>query len=329
MPTQVRVGPELTDPSHHISLTNGRRTYGLFLPDESKSIREVPMTPSTILAGGGGGKFGDDEPGMHHSAQDDWSGGRGSELFSDDPQRYFDGQNCWTLTPNYLLPGPLITTYSGFNVSGADSYMPGVHTVSNHGDVGWTQLLGSKRYISAPRSGTSTLVVDVISMLVRRVGSPGTLTFEIRTDDAGLPSTTVQKTSTKTVSDITDTVAQFVQFDFTGTESLTGSSVFHLVIYGASTDSVANHWEIGCDLSATTTGGTSSNGTTWAVFTAANPYWTYFLLTSAVYNSTRMFLFELDGSLYAVDKFPDGATATTLYLNGTRGKATSATSTTL
>jgi hypothetical protein len=278
------------------------------------------MTPSTLVTGGGGGKFGDDEPGMHHSMQEDWSGGRGAELWSDDPTRYFDAKNCWTLTPNYLLPGPSIEVTRNDNLSYA--YWPGMNDDLHH-HVAWYSFVSSaNRYVSSPIVPGS-FTADYALMMIRRVGSPATLTFEIRTDDgAGKPSTTVLQTVTKTIATITDFVAEIVKFDWSSTQAFSAATTYHLVVYGASTDNIYNHWEIATDKSGAQ-GGRSSNGTTWSGG-ATQPYYRL-----AVAGDATLTFFELDGALYAVDRNLDGSTATNLYLNGARGKATSGASTTL
>src|SRR3972149_5009779 len=43
-------------------------------------------------------KFGD------FDEQRNWKGGRGSEYFNDNPEGFFDSQNCWTMTEGALMP---------------------------------------------------------------------------------------------------------------------------------------------------------------------------------------------------------------------------------
>lgn len=321
MPASPTVNPRSPNPAYDAVLTDGVRSYGLRI--DPPDIREVPQTPSTLRFTGGGGKFGDWEPGMTHLEQRTWTGGRGQENFDEDNTRFFDGRNLWTLTPNRLISGPLLGLSSGTGIDTA--YMPGSQTPFN-ANVVWLPLLSATRYISAPRNGAA-FTADYVMVPIRRIGSPGTLTMEIRADDGStLPhASTIHQTVTKTVSDVTDFTAELLKFDWSGTQSLSGSTTYHIVVYGASTDSLANHWEVGCDIANSGNfGGKSSNGTTWSQYTSTQPYYLF-----SVAGDARLRFFELDQALYAVDQCLDGASATNLYINGTRGKATSGTSTSL
>ena len=102
----IKVYPGVKRPTHHISLSDGVRTFGLRLEDGPRSIQEIPMTPSTVHFSGGGTKFGDWEPGMSHIEQRTWEGGRGLADFVDDPTRFFDSKLAWTLTPGKIFPIP-------------------------------------------------------------------------------------------------------------------------------------------------------------------------------------------------------------------------------
>ena len=326
MPT-VQVSPKEKNPTHHISLSDGIRTYGLILAGGPRGIQEVPATPSTLKFSGGGTKFGDWEPGFSHIEQRDWTGGRGQENFSEDATRFRDSQNCWTMTPERLTPGPqwefgrrLVA-----EMLQLPSWPPDAATGVNN-DVTWISLLGDGRYRAARFTfGATGLTADRAYLWVRRVGSPGTLTLELRTNSAGLPTITVLQTVTKTASDIVDTVSELVEFDWTGTQALSSATDYHVVIYGASTDTVANHWEVGADpVGLASYQSKSSDGITWDGTLAARLYFDIV----AAYADRKYFLFEMDGASYAVDAQVDGA-ASFLYINGARGKATSATSTVL
>lgn len=328
MPTAPRLNPRTKRPAHDITLTDGIRTFGI--KADPADIGEIPMTPSTLrLASGGGAsaqKFGDFEPSMAQIVQADWSGGRGQDNFSDDPSRFFDSQGCWTLIPGKLLMGPLAV--AGANDGVMSNALPGVYLPSGttqHANVKWKSLLGTSRYNAAARNG-GAFTAEYIHILIRKIGSPGTLTFEIRTDD-GLtkPTTTVLKSDTVTSSSL-DLIAYLYKFDWSGTQVLTGAVTYHFVVYGGSGDSLANHWEIGVDpdYSVATGSSISTDGTTWSSIAADYMYWG--LVVTGDHSLTY---FELDGSLYACNKNVDGTSATFLYMNGVRGKATSGSATTL
>jgi len=327
MPT-VQVSPKEKNPTHHISLSDGIRTYGLILDGGPRGIQEVPQTPSTLKFSGGGTKFGDWEPGFSHIEKRDWSGGRGQENFSDDATRFRDSQNCWTMTPERLTPGPQWEMGSRLVGEAIElpAYPPWAASGVNN-DVTWIALLSTRRYQAARITPAATLTADKAYLWVRRIGQPGTLTVEIRTNTgaSGPPTTTVLKSVTKTVTDIADTVSTLVEFDWTGTEALAAATAYNVVIYGASTDTHANHWEVGMDSNGVTTAESqSTDGITWVT---PPPARLYFHVVES-YGDRKFYLFEMDGATYAVDSRTDG-TAAALYLNGARGKATSATSTVL
>ena len=329
MPATPVLNAKKKGPAHDLTLTDGVRTYGFVIPPAN--IQEIPQTPSTLrlVAGGSAGnKYGDFEPSMAHVEQRDWSGGRGLEYFADDPSRFFDSQNAWTLTPNRLIPGPQITYGQG--LTSANVHLPAVSSAPGgffQSNLKWVSLLSTARYLAVLHLSTSNLTADQLYAWIRRIGSPGTLTFEIRTDSAGRPSTTVLQTVTKTVSNVTDLVSLFQSFNWSGTETLTNSTSYWLVFYGASTDNSANCWQVAVDPeeSDSTKTSTSSNGTSWSGSTVGVPWFLVVDNTAA----RRFLFFELDQALYCVDRAEDGATATKLYLNGARGKATSAAATTL
>ena len=320
MASLVRVSPKLPEPSHHISLSDGRKTIGLILDGGPRGIQEIPQTPSTLRFTDAGGKYGDFEPGMSHLEQADWTGGRGQERFVDDASRFFDSQGMWTLTPGHLLPGPLQGTGTGAITS---SFMPATRPQDQSGDIGWAPLLSSTRYIATVRNG-GAFTADYIIMYVRRVGSPGTLTFELQGDSSGAPDGTALKSVTKTVSDITDPIGSQIVFDWSTTQALSAATSYWAVLYGASTDTLENHWEVGVSVAHTTltNGKTSSNGSTWATTAVGVPYYSY-----SPTGDARKIFFELDGLVYSVDN--QAGTATNLFMHGYRGKSTDSTATTL
>jgi len=81
------------------------------------------------------------------------------------------------------------------------------------------------------------------------VGTPGSMTVELRTNSAGSPSSTVLKSATVTTSTITDVVSELYAFDWTSTQAVTSGTVYHVVACGSDTDTVNNHWEVAVDVS--------------------------------------------------------------------------------
>ena len=277
--TQINVGVGVKNPTHDVSLSDGQEKWGLKLDGGIRGVQEVSQTASTILQRGGAQKWGDYDPTFGHIQQDTWHGGRGLEEFSDDPTRYFDSENMWTLTPGRLHPT------LRWQFADCDN------RVYNHiafADMTWQALLGSSLYISSTFSSPSAYSADKAYVWLRRIGSPGTLTLKLYTNTGGKPNAAMA-TASKTItrSDVPDYISVWKVFDWTGTESLDGT--YHVVVYGATTDSSANHWEVGVN-----TAGSASHydddGSGWTAASYTMYYrvvdadvavkWHYFMLAS-------------------------------------------------
>lgn len=306
----VSVGPLNKRSTHTLRLSMDGEEIGLELDGGVRGLREIPQTPSTLLFSQGGSKFGDFEPGYSHIESRTWVGGRGQYEFSEDPSRFFDSQNLCSWIDQRLLPAPQWKFATGLRSE--DRNLPG--------NVAWKKLLGAKLYASASFSASASYNADKAYLWIRRLGSPGTLTVELRSNSAGDPSS-VLKSATVTTTTITDVVSVFQVFDWTTTQALVSGTTYHIVIYGATTDNNANHWEVGADVSGT--GKISSAGSSWA----ASTFKIYYRIVDAD-TKRQFYFFLLRGALYAVSRL-DAGTASKLYLNGARGLATAGAATTL
>lgn len=296
-----------------LTVHDGVNRYDLWVEGGEAGIREVSQQPSSIFAAGGGpGRYGDAEPLFATNEQRTWEGGRGLEFFADDQTRYTDSKNAWTLTPGKIGPSP--QWFFASNYRDTDIDMPG--------NMDWRTLFGGSRYIAKTFTASASYSADKVYLWIRRVGNPGTLTVELTADSAGDPGTAAQ-TVTVTTSDVTDYLSLLYPFDWSGTESLTGSTVYHIKAYGASTDDQASHWEVGVDVTGSASQYSSDNST----WTSAS-YSMYTRVVDADINVVEWQPFELDQQQYFVTKYTDG-TASKVFQVGTRGKATAGAATTL
>ncbi len=310
----VRVSPDETAPNYDVSLADRKRKYGFLLDGGPGSIQEHPDSPISTRVTPGGTKFGDWEPGHSHIEKRTDIGGRGSDDFSADPARFFDSHNLFTLVDNRTFPTLQWKFATGLRTTHEN--LPG--------DLTWQPLLSSSLYVSHTFTvGGSNLSADNAEIWLRRKGGPGTLKIEIWTNSGGDPSSLVASaTVSVTTSTITDWPSVFHTADLSAASDLSSGTVYHIVIYGATTDTAASHWEVGAD----TTGSTSkdsADGSTWA--TAS---FDIFFRVSDTDIDRKWHLFQLFGGMYAIDQRADG-TASSLLLNGERGKATGGSSTTL
>lgn len=288
---------------------HGRR-WELKLAGDIRSMQEIPSSPSTMAISAGGQRYGDWEPGFSHVEQRSWIGGRAIENFSDDTTGYFDSKDAWSLTDGKLFPSAQWKFAKGLR--NTDSYMPG--------SVKWVALRGTNLYLTTSFAASANYDADKAYLWIRRRGSPGTLTVTLRSDDTG-PDAVLQ-TVTKTITNITDTVSELVEFDWTSTQALTSGTTYWICAQGASTDNSTNHWEIGVDAD-TSSAKSSADGSTWADASLK----LYYRIVDADL-SRRFFFFMLEGALYAVSQYQD-STASEIYINGDRGTATSGASATL
>lgn len=237
-------------PTHHLSLTDGSTTLGIFLQDGSRSIEERPYFPSSLKTSQGGGRYSDFEMPYAFAQQNDWTGGRGAEDYQQNEDRLYDSMNLWSLTPGMLVPAPQWTFGTGYRL--ADQTMPG--------SVTWTSLLTTNRYLARSFAATVTSM-DKVYLWIRRVGTPtGTLTVELCNDNAGDPGTVIDS-ATVTTSTITDVVSVLHPFNPSGTETLVASTTYWVKIYDSAAGSTANHWEVATSATVGTTEKSSDNST--------------------------------------------------------------------
>lgn len=310
----IRVFPGAKSPTHQVSLSDGRETWGLRMVNGPEGMTEIPMTPSTIHFTGLASKFGDWDPGISHLEQRTWVGGRGNASFDQDSSRFFDSQMAFTMIDNKVFPAPQWKFAD--NIRETYQHMPG--------DMNWQAVLADKRYISAEFTvGGSNYDAQKVYIWLRRIGSPGTLTVQIWTDSGGSPNALVTSASgTLTTDDVTDVISRWIAVDVSAASDLASATKYHIVIFGAATDNTGNHWEVGKDISGTGSQ-YSTAGSSW---TAAQ-FTIYHRVVDAA-TDRRWYTFEFRGAMYSVDRKADG-TASQLYINGSRGKATGATSTIL
>ena len=293
----INVFPSAPDPSHDISLTDGTLTYGFTFAGGPRVFQEIPLSP----------------PAQSFEVQQrNWVGGRGTINIKDDATGFFDSQNMWTSSEGRAFPS-LRWKYS--NLAGEE----GSTTGTSHQ---WYSLISSLRYVAKSFVSTGTAVMDRVSFQLRRVGTPGTLTVELCSDNAtpGSPGTVLQ-TVTMVASTIPDLVSVYKAFDWTGTQAKTDATTYWIKVYCAASDSTANHWELYCDSSSDHLA--SANGTSWV---SSSPGLS-FRVSIAPYPRT-WFRFTLGGLDYIVSK-DDNHAASILLMNGFRGIASAGASTTL
>lgn len=231
MPAKVPI-----EPPFNLSLHDGRsRGPWLFKIEGVPEVDWLNQEAFSIVLQNVGRRIGD------FDEQRDWSGGRGGERFSEDPTKYKDSREAFTMIPGHLFPSLQWNLATGYR--DLEQALPG--------SVDWRGVYGTTRYISRTVTASASSNRDKAAIWLRRVGSPGTLTLELQSDNAGKPSGTALKSQTVTTSTITDVLSVLYEFDWTGTEAVTSGTVYHIVVYGASADDEHAHWEVGVDITGT------------------------------------------------------------------------------
>jgi hypothetical protein len=253
-------------------------------------------------------------PRQFSETQVDWTGGRGREFSREDPTAFWDSKDAWTMTGNKLFPA--LEWRYGTGIRTAETAYTGSTT--------WKGLYGTQLYISADVVASASSTRTQVQLKLKQVGLPGTFTVAVYSNTAGSPNALVAGASATFTATAGDWASKDLVLTFGTPPSLTSTTTYHIVAYGASTDNETNHWEVGCNMSGTGSK-ISAAGSTWA--TPSPDFRMYYRLTAAL-TAQKLWFFLHEGAWYCVTA-EDADTAPNLYINGTRGKATSGTATTL
>lgn len=320
----MRAGYKDALATHDCSLSDGENTWFFNIAGKPKTIIEEPTTASTFVTSQTGKQFGDWEPGFSQIEQRDWTGGRGQEEFWSDETRFFDSRYAWTMSPNRLGPVPA-AGFAEVMAWGFNS-LPGSNRAGNGWDVRWRKMLDGYALARSFTTDASTYTGTRLKVYARRRGTPATtLTVALYGDDSG-PDIVggVLASGVAVAADFGDTLTYLYEFDLGAGYEIEASTKYWVVVYAdGSGDNDINHWLVGYGSGAPDTCYSSSDVVNWDE-TGEQLYFEF--LSAAV--DRKWHLFKIDGVQYAVSQNADG-TASTLMMNGWRGKATAATSTTL
>src|SRR5574341_747186 len=302
MSAPVVVSPTETNPTHHIKLSAGGTDIGLILRDGNGRVNPRAITRNPRQNGQ-----------YSPFTQSDWGSGRGIKDAGSDRSRFADSKRAITRHSGTVMIGGQETYTTGYRQ--AEAYLPG--------KVTWQSLLTANRYIAYKFTASASGNRGTVYLWVRRRGTPtSTLTLELCSDNSGDPGT-VLKTVTATTTNITDTISQLYEFNFSSVQAVTSSTAYWIKIYTSSADSTTNYWEVGTDAADTNNlTKASSDGTNWN----ACAYDLYFRIVDDTDLLGALF-FYYKSQLYFITR-PSGAAAPKLYMNGYRGVATGTHSTT-
>jgi hypothetical protein len=296
------VSPTSKKNSHHITLQDAAGTiYGLILSPNGNAIQRRPKQSSNFVP----------------FTQNDWSGGRGLRMATDDRSRFADSKRLNTRRPGQITLGGLETYTSGHRQ--VEQHMPGDFEVqASITGLTWKALTGDDQYIAYKVTASATGNRARVYFWVRRRGTPGTLSARLKDDSPGDPDTEL-KLVTESTTDIDDTISQLWEFTFTSVQAVTATTVYWVEISGADTDNATNYWEVGVDADRTKElTKRSADGITWEAAT----YDLYFRLVDDT-DIAGVSFFVYKSQLYMLTR-PNATSAPKLYMNGYRGVATGA-----
>lgn len=321
-PAIGRVGANERNPDWDLTLADGVKGFGFKLDRGEQDIQEQPQELSTLQILTGGRRFGTGDPTFSHIEQRTWIGGRANEYYIDDPTRFYDSMALWTLQKGKAFPAGQWSFGEGYYYG--DVKLPGANRVSVGRDVHWQPLLDTTRYGRKFTSTDNPFTATKLQVWIRKVGTPADdLKVEVYSDSSNEPNVS-QASATVSASDIDELISVLHEFDL-GAGFTEGSETdYWFVIYAEGAGDQHNHWQFAYgDEGVDTNKSSDDGGSTWNT-EGVQPY---FRLTADDVNRKWHFFF-LEGALYAIDEQADG-TASSLYINGTRGKATAGSSTSL
>lgn len=289
----VRVGPTLDDTTHDVALADGSQKVGLmFLSDAKMNVlQEVPISPPSR---------------PFTTSQSSWFGGARKLNFKDDPHSYFDAFNMWTMTDGQLFPRPIEKFATGHR----DAEM------REPGNMKFLKLLPTGRtYVSDIFTASATSNRGRIGVWLNYTGEPGALTIHLYSNDAGDPLLSL-KSVTVTPTNANVYGITFVAF---AAQAVVSGTSYHVVLQAASTDNNSNHWLVGVQAGGATAK-RSANGTAWN----ATSFSLYYRVTDGDI-ARQWYHFNLYGAEYKVSLKDSRLGSSQIYINGDRGKATSAT----
>lgn len=296
------VTPLLGDePSYHVLIHDQVSMVGIKLEDVTH-FRRLPRGPGAE---------------RKSVVQQTWAGGRGNQRMSTDMSRCYDLGWLWSMVEGQLMSGPLCT-YTPSGIRSATQSMPG--------SVAWQTLRqGGVRAVGAKLTPAANYNADQLVVILRKVGDPGDGTLALRSDSTGSPGTLLQSLTVGKSGDytFTDWLSKVVEGDYAGTQAVVSGTPYWVTFDSGSETDEDNYWQIAVN-SSDVTGALSSDGSSWSVGVAAP----YYRVVDAGSAPERVHYFEYKRQLYAATQPKDQTAAGALYMNGDRGVATGAQTTT-
>ena len=278
-------------------------------------VTRAPLQRNAMQTSNTSNQYSDLEPPWISIPQENWTGGRGNDIFTKDTTRYRDGKRAQAAFNEVIYNAPLEYYSRGAFRKTTATNCPG--------SLYWERLTGAKQYIAVQFTAREAEAGEVYIHLRRR-GTPRTaLTVEL-TDGIGA-SANVLASHDYTVSEVTDTLAEFFKFTFESVELSIGQDYFIRV---HSDGDSRDYWQVGCTHNLNMQTYMSSDGVTYE---SANFELYYRVAGEQGEDQTRFFMYEQ--LMFAVRQHPLSNRyndyVPSLWINGDIGCTTDSTANTL
>lgn len=323
----VDVSPMNSRNTHHVKLSDGVTDLGLILcnRDGDQNVRSGfssdPVVRSSIKMYSGEQRHSDLEPPWVDVAQDDWSGGRGSEKYELDTSRYWDGRQVDT-TNNGIVLAPMDIFERHRTIKNNNLYWPiyGDTTYARNKYTSYS-LVGSSRCVAVSFSPGGNYTAAYIMFYAKIVGTraAGDLYFGICDDAAGSPDPATISLYGASSSTLMDEMKLVYAGASGAAKALTSGTTYWLLFYDNSgTAPDANNCFVLVSDGAGS--GEKINDDLAGAFSAGATGKPYYRIEEAG-KEFRGHFAELRGALYCGAEFTD-STVSKVYINGAAGTAT-------
>jgi len=192
-------------PEYDVTLTDGTDVLGFIVTNpqdgspDPRQFQRRPLARTAIKTSVGESKYSDFELPYLSIVQDDWSGGRGSNIFENDRSRYMDAYRVLTNKAGQIILGPAVTT-SRTGSSGHHEFLEYKGTIyainiisgSNsilyrNGDRGAADSNSGalSTLVDATKSWTNDVYIGAIVKIIAGPGSEETQPWRSITDNDG------------------------------------------------------------------------------------------------------------------------------------------------
>jgi hypothetical protein len=316
----IQVLPTGTKNTHHIKLVQqlagqAAQEVGLILCDGSgrqdpRAKRADPYPRNAIKMYSGESKHSDKELPYRSLVQEDWSRGRGQEIFEDDVTRYQDSYMADTTRTGKVL------------LCGQPTYMTGLRNQDMQlpGNVNFFSVAGDHKYISRRFTPTTNYNAARAELWIRKKGEPtGALNVQLCMDNGiGNPGA-VQRTFAILADELLSPRSVFYAFGLPPVFALVAGTDYHVKIFeDIAVSDPDNCWQVGMTWTAGT-GVTrkSADGAAWG-----NASYDMFYRVSDDTTPFTAHFYSYKGGTYLATQ-PDSGAAGKVYHNGYRGVASS------